>query len=91
MKESDYEKRLNIKTAGVQKWGVRSADDHPYETTPYEALEQLFNHYELRQSDRVVDFGCGKGRLPFLSIIILKLRRLASKRTNRCIGKRRII
>jgi SAM-dependent methyltransferase len=65
MKESDYEKLLNTKTAGVQKWGVRSADDHPYEPTPYEALEELFNHYELRQSDRVVDFGCGKGRLPF--------------------------
>jgi len=38
---------------------------HRYEPTPYSALETLFNQYELSSSERVVDFGCGKGRLNF--------------------------
>src|SRR5690606_10952930 len=38
---------------------------HRYEPTPYIAFEELFNHYELKSSDRIVDFGCGKGRLNF--------------------------
>nr|WP_280518606.1 methyltransferase [Lederbergia wuyishanensis] len=38
---------------------------HRYEPTPYSGLEILFNQYELKNSDRIVDFGCGKGRLLF--------------------------
>nr|WP_275695471.1 methyltransferase [Fredinandcohnia sp. SECRCQ15] len=38
---------------------------HRYEPTPYHALEHFFNHYELKSSDRIVDFGCGKGRMLF--------------------------
>ena len=37
---------------------------HRYEPTPYDALEQLFGHYELPNKSQVVDFGCGKGRVP---------------------------
>lgn len=36
-----------------------------YEPTPYSALKLLFEKYELISSDRIVDFGCGKGRLNF--------------------------
>lgn len=38
---------------------------HPYEPTPYEALEILFEEYDVKESDHIVDFGCGKGRLNF--------------------------
>ncbi|MGM9532421.1 class I SAM-dependent methyltransferase, partial [Intestinibacter sp.] len=31
----------------------------------YEALDVLFENYDLDKNDRVVDFGCGKGRLIF--------------------------
>ncbi|OCA83349.1 SAM-dependent methyltransferase [Bacillus sp. FJAT-27225] len=56
---------LNIKTIGNQKGFLKSIHYHPYEPTPYSALEILFSEYELKKSDILVDFGSGKGRLPF--------------------------
>lgn len=56
---------LNIKTSGGQKGFLNSIHYHPYEPTPYEALDALFAEYELGSRDRLVDFGCGKGRMAF--------------------------
>ena len=56
---------LNIVTEGDQKGFLKSMHYHRYEPTPYSALDELFRHYEVKSSDRVVDFGCGKGRLNF--------------------------
>ncbi|UTE79358.1 methyltransferase [Rossellomorea sp. KS-H15a] len=65
MNEHDYDTLLNIKTGDRQIGFHRSFHYHRYEPTPYAALEELFRQYELESSDRVVDFGCGKGRLNF--------------------------
>ncbi|WML49853.1 methyltransferase [Neobacillus sp. PS3-34] len=65
MKEQFYDEMLNIKTRGDQKGFNKTLHYHRYEPTPYSALEQLFAQYELKSSDRIVDFGCGKGRLNF--------------------------
>lgn len=65
MKEQYYDELLNIQTGGIQKEFNKSLHYHRYEPTPYSALEQLFKNYELKTTDRIVDFGCGKGRLPF--------------------------
>jgi hypothetical protein len=65
MKEHYYDKLLNIKTGGEQKGFPNSYHYHRYEPTPYRAIEELFERYEVKSSDRVVDFGCGKGRLNF--------------------------
>lgn len=65
MKEQYYDELLNIQTGGIQKEFNKSLHYHRYEPTPYSALEHLFKNYELKSTDRVVDFGCGKGRLPF--------------------------
>lgn len=65
MKENDYDELLNIKTGGNQMGFNDSFHYHRYEPTPYSALELLFNSYELKSSDRIVDLGCGKGRLNF--------------------------
>ncbi|MDR6999053.1 SAM-dependent methyltransferase [Neobacillus niacini] len=65
MKEHLYDKQLNIKTGGDQMAPTKSFHYHRYEPTPYQALETLFEQYKLKSSDRVVDFGCGKGRLLF--------------------------
>ncbi len=65
MKEKYYDELLNIKTEGEQVGFNESLHYHRYEPTPYVALEFLFNQYELKSTDRVVDFGCGKGRLNF--------------------------
>lgn len=65
MKERAYDELLNIKTAGDQRGFNDSFHYHRYEPTPYRALDMLFKQYELKSSDSVVDFGCGKGRLNF--------------------------
>ncbi|WP_462413171.1 methyltransferase [Neobacillus sp. Marseille-QA0830] len=65
MKEHYYDKLLNIKTRDEQQGFHKSLHYHRYEPTPYSGLEELFKHYEVEPSDRVVDFGCGKGRLNF--------------------------
>ena len=65
MKEKFFDELLNVETVGEQKGFYDSLHYHRYEPTPYWALEQLFEQYELKSSDRVVDFGCGKGRLNF--------------------------
>ncbi len=64
MNEQDYEKLLNIETAGFQYGYPKSVEYHRYEPTPYLALTQLFESYILPESAVVVDFGCGKGRVP---------------------------
>ncbi|MFF2457569.1 methyltransferase [Peribacillus simplex] len=65
MKETNYDEMLNIRTEGVQKKFNDSLHYHRYEPTPYSALEHLFKKYALKGNDRIVDFGCGKGRLNF--------------------------
>ncbi|MCP1122131.1 SAM-dependent methyltransferase [Bacillus sp. 3103sda1] len=65
MNEQYYDTVLNIKTVGEQKGFYESLHYHRYEPTPYYGLEQLFSKYELKSSDQIVDFGCGKGRLNF--------------------------
>lgn len=65
MKEQYYDDLLNISTEGDQKGYTKSFHYHRYEPTPYSALELLFKHYELKSTDHIVDFGCGKGRLNF--------------------------
>ncbi|WP_419954090.1 methyltransferase [Neobacillus niacini] len=65
MKEQYYDDLLNIRTGGDQKGFNKSFHYHRYEPTPYSALELLFKNYELKSTDHIVDFGCGKGRLNF--------------------------
>ena len=64
MSNQHYEQLLNIQTAGFQRDFPKSMHYHRYEPTPYEALEQLFEEYELPPQATVIDFGSGKGRVP---------------------------
>lgn len=65
MDEKDYDRILRIQTTGMREWQHQSSHYNRYEATPYAALNVFFTEYELQRSDRVVDFGCGKGRLAF--------------------------
>ena len=65
MKEQDYEKLLNIKTAGEQKIFNESLHYNRYEPTAYSVLKILSEQYSFTAEDHIVDFGCGKGRLNF--------------------------
>lgn len=64
MNEKDYEVLLNIETSGEDKYHT-SFHYHRYEPTPYPVLETLFDAYSLNETDSVIDYGCGKGRLNF--------------------------
>ncbi|WP_332649101.1 class I SAM-dependent methyltransferase [Lysinibacillus sp. 54212] len=64
MNEKQFERLLNIQTAGFQFGYPKSTHYHRYEPTPYEALEQLFEQYELPTQAKIIDFGSGKGRVP---------------------------
>lgn len=65
MNEQAYDRRLNIVTAGNQQGFADSLHHNRYEPTPYELLDRLFDQYRLASGDRLVDVGCGKGRLNF--------------------------
>ena len=65
MEDLYYEKLFNIKTTGEQQGFYESHHYNRYEATSYLALETLFKEYCVNGKDSVVDFGCGKGRLPF--------------------------
>jgi SAM-dependent methyltransferase len=65
MDERFYDAVLNVKTTEEQMGFNQSLHYHRYEPTPYSALKILFQKYEIKSSDRIVDFGCGKGRLNF--------------------------
>lgn len=59
-----YDKRLGIRTVGLREWGQQGPYNR-YEATPYHALEQFIQFYRFRMDGRVVDFGCGRGRVMF--------------------------
>ncbi|XQY92276.1 class I SAM-dependent methyltransferase [Metabacillus sp. HB246100] len=65
MTKIDYDELLHIDTSEKQEGFVQSIHYHRYEATPYEALTVLFENYQMKSTDHVVDFGCGKGRLAF--------------------------
>ena len=65
MDEQAYDRQLNIATSGNQQGFTESLHHNRYEPTPYELMDRLFENYSLSSDDRLVDVGCGKGRLNF--------------------------
>ncbi|RLL41306.1 SAM-dependent methyltransferase [Oceanobacillus piezotolerans] len=66
MQEYYYDKLLNIKTREDRNQpSGHSIHYHPYEPTPYQALEVFCKQYDVKATDHIVDFGSGKGRLNF--------------------------
>ncbi len=55
--------KLNIETTGRND---RFSDTHlyPYEATSYPVLDRLVKSGYIGRDDQVLDFGCGKGRVP---------------------------
>lgn len=64
MKEHEWDKMLKIKTSGRDD---SNADEfhYPYEPTPYCVLERLADCGLIRKKSKVIDYGCGKGRVSF--------------------------
>ncbi len=62
--ENSWDRLLKIHTTGRDD---SEADTfyYPYEATPYAVLERLSESGYIRKKDRLLDYGCGKGRVSF--------------------------
>lgn len=65
MSEKNHDRLFRIKTTGIREWADQTVPYNRCESTPYAALDKLFKVYKLKKTDRVVDFGCGRGRVAF--------------------------
>jgi len=65
--EISYDRLLKIKTTGRDD-SYATQLRYPYEPTPYSVLERLANSGLIRKKNVLIDYGCGKARVPlFLS------------------------
>ena len=60
--ESRLDKLLHIKTSGRDDL-IADGYRYPYEPTPYCVLERLVGSGYITSRDKLIDYGCGKGRV----------------------------
>ncbi len=74
--DESWDKRLGVRTSGRD---ASNADtyNYPYEPTDYCVLERVAESGLIRKKDRLIDYGCGKGRVSFF---------LSSQIGCRCVG-----
>ncbi len=63
-KEKNYDNYLNIKTTKIIETDSKLGHNR-CEPTPYHVLDKIFLKYNLKETDNIVDFGCGLGRVSF--------------------------
>lgn len=65
--EREMDDRLGIETTALREWNDPEREQYYYrtESTPYQALDELFAHYRFPLQAHLVDFGCGTGRMAF--------------------------
>lgn len=56
--------RLGIDTGGYREW-EDEPDYYRTESTPYRALQELAYMFPLERDRKLLDFGCGRGRVSF--------------------------
>lgn len=64
MEETKIEELLHIKTTGRDDTRANSYN-YPYEPTDYCVLERLVSSGLIGKKNHLIDYGCGKGRVPF--------------------------
>jgi len=62
--EAKIEKLLNIKTSGRDDTRANTFN-YPYEPTEYAVLERLVQSGLINKKNTLIDYGSGKGRVPF--------------------------
>lgn len=62
--EIELDKHLKIKTNGRDD-SNSNFTNYPYEATPYVVLQTLSNSGYVKKGEKIIDYGCGKGRVSF--------------------------
>lgn len=62
--EMQWDKVLKIKTNGRDD-SRSDCYNYPYEPTPYSVLERLAESEYIGKKNKLIDYGCGKGRVDF--------------------------
>ena len=60
--EDQWERKLNIRTSGGSNH-TADGENYPYEPTPYSVLVRLAESGYITRENKLVDYGCGKGRV----------------------------
>ena len=63
MTEEEWDAQLGIHTCGRVD-NQKDMVHYPYEPTPYAVLERLSESGFITKDDQLLDYGCGKGRVP---------------------------
>ena len=71
--EEQWEKKLKIRTGAGSNHTV-DGENFPYEPTPYSVLLRLTESGYLTKENRLVDYGCGKGRASIFLASLLRCR-----------------
>ncbi len=61
LSEEQWERKLNIRTVAGSNHAA-DGENYPYEPTPYSVLVRLAESGYLTKENKLVDYGCGKGR-----------------------------
>ena len=72
MTDREWDRRLRIRTVGRED--EANANYSPYEPTPYAVLERLAERGVFRRRHRLLDYGCGKGRVAFFMASVVGCR-----------------
>ena len=68
--EDQWERKLNIRTSGGSNH-TADGENYPYEPTPYSVLVRLAESGYITRENKLVDYGCGKGRVSiFLASLV---------------------
>ena len=62
--EVELDKYLRIRTNGRDDSNSNFVN-YPYEATPYSVLQYLSQSGHILKKDKIIDYGCGKGRVSF--------------------------
>lgn len=62
--EVELDRYLKIRTNGRDDSNSNFVN-YPYEATPYKVLQYLANSGYILKRDKIIDYGCGKGRVSF--------------------------
>ncbi len=80
--EVELDRFLKIKTNGRDD-SVSTPINYPYEATPYCVLQTLANSGYISKRDKIIDFGCGKGRVDFYLAYSVKPKMIGVEFDNR--------